>query len=198
MTNAWPTLRVAHKDGEFHALWPGELSTPFKRSGYEIQEFVPAPPEPQGDAVEEETLQQFASRIRGLVEGEDRGDEVVIENIMGAVEEVQRAASIQRPPPPPDPQGDLPALHKADVHKALDALLDAVARKARPTSDLAERLLGDEVVERLAERYYGRMPFDESHRDEEREATVAMKKALKLAREDITAIQAVLRKDRDA
>ena len=38
---AWPTLRVAGKDGEFHILWPGDLSTPFKRSGFEVRTYRP-------------------------------------------------------------------------------------------------------------------------------------------------------------
>ena len=37
----WPKVRIAHKDGEFHVLWPGELAGPFKRSGYEIKDYTP-------------------------------------------------------------------------------------------------------------------------------------------------------------
>lgn len=37
----WPTIRVAHKDGEFFILWPGELSTPYKRGDWEVMEYAP-------------------------------------------------------------------------------------------------------------------------------------------------------------
>lgn len=36
----WPRVRVAHKDGEFIVLWPGVLSSPYRRDGWEIQEYV--------------------------------------------------------------------------------------------------------------------------------------------------------------
>lgn len=37
----WPAVRVAHKDGEFQVLWPGELATPFKRAGWEVRDYSP-------------------------------------------------------------------------------------------------------------------------------------------------------------
>lgn len=38
----WPhNIRVALKDDDMHLLVPGELSTPFKRSGYEVREYMP-------------------------------------------------------------------------------------------------------------------------------------------------------------
>ncbi len=35
-------LRVALKDDDMHILVPGELATPFKRSGYEVTPYIPA------------------------------------------------------------------------------------------------------------------------------------------------------------
>lgn len=43
----WPTLRVAKKGDEYHVLWPGELTTPFKRSGFEVAEYERSATTPQ-------------------------------------------------------------------------------------------------------------------------------------------------------
>lgn len=41
MTDFPPNVRIALKDDDLHVLLPGELATPFKRSGYEVREYVP-------------------------------------------------------------------------------------------------------------------------------------------------------------
>ena len=42
MANFPANVRIALKDGDLHVLLPGELAGPFKRSGYEVQEYLPA------------------------------------------------------------------------------------------------------------------------------------------------------------
>jgi hypothetical protein len=80
----------------------------------------------------------------------------------------------------------------AEMEQRPDGRYFAAADLPKIEAHLATRLLSDEAVERLAERYYGRMPFDQSHRDEEQEASAAMRKARKLAREDLAAISTVI------
>lgn len=58
----WPTMRVAHKDGEFQVLWPGELAGPFKRSGWEIQDYAPAPQPQVREKQLEEALKEIVAR----------------------------------------------------------------------------------------------------------------------------------------
>ena len=51
MTDFPPNVRIALKDDDLHALLPGELAGPFKRSGYEVREYVPlSPSSVQADA----------------------------------------------------------------------------------------------------------------------------------------------------
>ena len=59
-----PTLRVARKGDERYVLWPGDLAGPYKRSGYEIVEYVPATNKPESSG-EERTEYRVAHNIRG-------------------------------------------------------------------------------------------------------------------------------------
>lgn len=49
MTDFPANVRIALKDDDLHVLLPGDLAGPYRRSGYEIHDYLPAEQHPQTD-----------------------------------------------------------------------------------------------------------------------------------------------------